>query len=310
MKVSVIVPVYNGEQNIERTLKSIFDNSYNNKEIIVVNDGSEDETLMKLKKFREINLIDKKQNSGIARAVKSGIDIAKGDIIIKVDADSVISRDWISRVVKHFMDNNVVAVGGRYEPINTGFLVDAIFTVDDFFLHFLKRKVSQGKISGPAWAARKKVIKNLDFWDTCKTDEIHLSFRLNKYGKIIYDPDLIVRGEFPSSLSEIWRRKFKWGENSILDEYYKNIRFWIRPLYFFILVLVVFLLFVNLPGISLNILNLEWKLYFVSFLVFPFFILMFYSLVKKPKTFILSPILAYFQEIAWISGCMYRRLRR
>ena len=94
IKVSVIIPAYNIEKYIERCLVSIKNQSEKNIEIIVVNDGSTDDTL---KVINEVALNDQrfiiidKKNEGIIEARKSGFDIAKGKYILFVDGD-----DWIS----------------------------------------------------------------------------------------------------------------------------------------------------------------------------------------------------------------------
>ena len=110
IKVSVIIPAYNIEKYIERCLVSIKNQSEKNIEIIVVNDGSTDDTL---KVINEVALNDKrfiiidKKNEGIIEARKSGFDIAKGKYILFVDGDDWISLNIISSLYNYAEINNL-----------------------------------------------------------------------------------------------------------------------------------------------------------------------------------------------------------
>ena len=92
-KISVIVPIYNVEQYVERCLNSIIENTYKNLEIICINDGSTDNSLKILEKIAEneqrIKIIDK-INGGVSSARNIGLDVATGDYIAFVDSD-----DWV-----------------------------------------------------------------------------------------------------------------------------------------------------------------------------------------------------------------------
>lgn len=95
MKLSVVVPVYNGEEVLLRCLNSIKNQTYRDMELIIVNDGSTDHTKSVINKFNEsihdieVVVIDQK-NKGNSLARKSGIDVARGEYVGFIDAD-----DWI-----------------------------------------------------------------------------------------------------------------------------------------------------------------------------------------------------------------------
>lgn len=99
-KVSIIIPVYNVEKYIEQCLDSIINGTYKNIEIIVVNDGSSDNTekIIKEKYLTKIKYISKK-NNGVAEARNVGIDNSTGDFLVFVDGDDWISSDCISNAV-------------------------------------------------------------------------------------------------------------------------------------------------------------------------------------------------------------------
>ena len=106
--VSVIIPIFNQEQMISQVIKAIDRSTYQNIEIIAVNDGSTDKTkeiLEELKKtIPKLKIINKK-NEGKRKAVASGFNISKGDFIILVDSDSVIDKNGIVEFLKTFNGN-------------------------------------------------------------------------------------------------------------------------------------------------------------------------------------------------------------
>lgn len=109
-KYSIIVPVYNGENTIERCVKSLLNQTYNNIEIILVNDGSKDNSLSILneftKKYHNVVVIDKK-NGGVGSARNAGLDNATGDYVTFVDADDALEKDaisYINRIITHDED--------------------------------------------------------------------------------------------------------------------------------------------------------------------------------------------------------------
>lgn len=90
MKISIIVPIYNVEKYLERCILSIIKQTYQNIEIILVNDGSTDSSIEICKKYSKIDsrilLIDK-ENGGLSDARNVGLQVAKGDYVLFVDSD-------------------------------------------------------------------------------------------------------------------------------------------------------------------------------------------------------------------------------
>lgn len=107
-KVTIAVPVYNGQNVIERCVNSIFEQSYQNIEIIVVNDGSVDDTKRILdglrKKDARLYVIDI-NNGGVSNARNQAIKQASGDLICFVDADDYILPSYVQGFVDNFEDN-------------------------------------------------------------------------------------------------------------------------------------------------------------------------------------------------------------
>lgn len=131
MDISIIIPAYNVEKYIERTLRVLIRQGINfgnyeselNGEIIVVNDGSIDSTLDKLNKFKETNRIEHfriitQSNRGVSSARNIGLSIAKGKYIYFMDADDYILLNSLSKVLKYALENNCNVVRFDYEIID------------------------------------------------------------------------------------------------------------------------------------------------------------------------------------------------
>lgn len=114
-KVSVIVPAYNVASSVVGCLDSVYAQSYANIELIVVNDGSTDETLAKLRAYRaehsSMTLIDQ-PNRGLSAARNAGLDAASGELIFFLDSDDYIGADEIGTLVGAMEDGVDMVVGG------------------------------------------------------------------------------------------------------------------------------------------------------------------------------------------------------
>ncbi len=108
--ISVIVPVYNVEKYIRKCLESILNQTYTNLEIIIVNDGSTDQSLSICREFADrdsrIILIDK-ENGGLSSARNSGLDIATGDFIAFVDSDDYLDSCMYEKMIFRMESENL-----------------------------------------------------------------------------------------------------------------------------------------------------------------------------------------------------------
>ena len=120
IKVSVIMPVYNAENTIERAILSVINQTYNNIELILINDGSIDGTESIIKRYIEReNKVDIRyyfqENSGPSIAKNLGIDMAKGEYILFVDSDDTISENYIESLVINQKEGTLI--GASYKII-------------------------------------------------------------------------------------------------------------------------------------------------------------------------------------------------
>lgn len=107
--ISVIVPVYNVEQYLSRCVDSILNQSYQELELILVNDGSKDKSLEVCRKYEQkdfrIKIVDKK-NEGAGAARNAGLEMAEGELIMFIDSDDWIEHDMLQHLYKLLRENS------------------------------------------------------------------------------------------------------------------------------------------------------------------------------------------------------------
>ena len=141
IKISIIVPIYQAEKHLEKCLDSILCQTYTNLEIILVNDGSTDESPFICEQYKNkderINVIHK-ENGGASSARNLGINIASGDYICFIDSDDWIERNMIEQLVRDIESHDLDCIGFNYlkeyenETIyNKNFIVDEKIYVGD-----------------------------------------------------------------------------------------------------------------------------------------------------------------------------------
>ena len=127
-KVSVIVPVYNSEKYIEKCLNSIIEQTYKDFELIVINDGSKDNSLEILEKYKNdfpkvITLINQ-ENIGVSKTRNNAIKMAKGKYVMFIDNDDFIDKDYIETFINEAEKEDYdVVLGGYRRPNEKGEII-------------------------------------------------------------------------------------------------------------------------------------------------------------------------------------------
>ena len=121
--ISIIIPCFNAEKTLEKCLKSVVQQSYANLEIIIIDDGSTDETSLIYNKFQsndERILVLKLQNSGVSKARNTGVKAATGDYICFVDSDDWAELNYCSELYSLLVGENadISIVEASYEDEN------------------------------------------------------------------------------------------------------------------------------------------------------------------------------------------------
>lgn len=112
LKISIVMPVHDGESTLEETLKSLFDQSERFDKLIIVDDASKDGSAECLKNFlggKEYKLIQNKKQRGLAAAYNQGIRAAGGDLVVTLHQDVVLENEALEKIVVPFEDDRVMA---------------------------------------------------------------------------------------------------------------------------------------------------------------------------------------------------------
>lgn len=107
-KISVLLPVYNGEKYLKSSIKSILNQTFKDFEFLIIDDGSTDNSVELIKSFNDSRIIFVKNNKniGLTKTLNKGLDLAKGEYIIRMDADDISLPERLSKQV-NFMDKNL-----------------------------------------------------------------------------------------------------------------------------------------------------------------------------------------------------------
>lgn len=143
-KVSIVIPAYNAEPFIQRTIESVQKQTYQNIEVVVVDDKSTDRTVEICRKIAEaytnVKLLERAENGGQMSARNDGIVASSGDWILFLDSDDVLAKTVIEKLVDKAMQYDPDVIFGGYETINsigkrTEFradIADGVYTAQDF----------------------------------------------------------------------------------------------------------------------------------------------------------------------------------
>lgn len=178
--VSIIIPVWNGEQFIADSINSVINQSYKDWELIIIDDGSKDNTLSLIKQYKSDHiLIHHQENSGASTARNAGLRIAKGDYIQFLDADDLLSSNKIELQVEALEQNpNYIAVCSTVHFSDKEFPFNSVpssyeesfirtnHNPIDFLIKLWGGYDDQGSMVQPnAWLIPKHIIERAGWWD-------------------------------------------------------------------------------------------------------------------------------------------------
>jgi len=263
--ISLLVPAYNEQAIIASSIRSLLQLEYPGFEVVVVNDGSRDETLEVLKRefqlvpfpeayrvsiptrpvrgiyrslaHRNLRVVDK-ENGGKADALNAGVNAARYPLVCAVDADSVLQRDSLERVVRPFLeDPDVIACGGTIRIANgcrvsEGFMEEvgmprswlARIQIVEYLRAFLFGRMGWSPmnamliVSGAFGLFRRTVVVEVGGYRTDTVGEdmelvtrLHLRYRsAGKAYRIPFVPDPICWTEAPESLRVLRSQRMRW----------------------------------------------------------------------------------------------------
>jgi len=223
--ISIIIPAYNEETGVIRTVESVLANDYRKKQIIVVDDGSKDCTLGRLRQFQRkhpgVITVVHQANAGKAAAINRAVQYwAKGSLVMVVDADSLLKSDAVTRMVAHFRDRRILAAASNVKIIPTRHLLGIAQQFEYLISYRMKRALTLNNmeyiVGGVGSTFRRSALMRAGLYDTdTMTEDIDLTVKLireygNTYHKIHYAADSVAYTEHVMSFSSLIRQRFRW----------------------------------------------------------------------------------------------------
>ncbi len=228
--VSVILPVYNGEQYLKESVESILNQTYRKIELIIINDCSSDNSDEIIKSFEDerINYHKNLENLNLIQTLNKGISISKGKYIVRIDQDDIALPERIEKQVLYMETNPECVVCGSYiQLIKKDILTDEIVKYysnnDDIKFALL----FHSPFAHPAVIIRAGILhENTVSYNNLYThaEDYQLWTKLSTYGKFHNIPDVLthyrIHNEQTSSLHKDFQEK---QINIIRYEYFKSI---------------------------------------------------------------------------------------
>jgi biofilm PGA synthesis N-glycosyltransferase PgaC len=235
--VSIIIPAHNEEKVINRCMEAIMKLDYSNYEVIIVNDGSVDQTHLKSLGYlwdhftqKEAGLLPTKtphihyhklpKNVGKARALNAGLLLAKGEIVVCMDADAIFKYDALRRAMEYFKDPKVSVVAVNNKLISHKATALSILQRFDFISNYRSKKAydilnAEYIVSGIGAMYRRKDLLAIGGFPTdTMTEDIDTSLLITLLGsknhRIRYAEDVITFMEPVHTFKELLKQRYRW----------------------------------------------------------------------------------------------------
>ena len=220
--VSLVVPAYNEGPVIEAAISSLLVLDYPNYEVLVVDDGSSDDTYDKAlaaaraSRVVPVRVITKK-NGGKADALNTGMMHARGEFILNMDGDTKLSPNTLRACIRHFQDPRIGAVAGNVKVYNRENLWTRVQALEYVEGLAMARKAqsfmrSVNIIPGPLGVFRKSVLQEVGGYDhDTFAEDCDLTLKLLMRGwHIAYEPSAVALVETPSRLLDLLKQRYRW----------------------------------------------------------------------------------------------------
>jgi poly-beta-1,6 N-acetyl-D-glucosamine synthase len=220
--ISLVVPAFNEGPVIQAAIRSLLELDYPNYEVLVIDDGSTDDTYEKsMDVAREstgvpVRVITKK-NGGKSDALNTGMTNARGEFILNMDGDTKLSANALRSCVRHFQDPRVGAVAGNVKVLNRENMLTRIQALEYVEGLAMARKAQSffravNIIPGPLGMFRKSVLQQVGGYDhDTFAEDCDLTLKLLMIGwHIVYEPTAIAWVETPSALLNLLKQRYRW----------------------------------------------------------------------------------------------------
>jgi len=256
-KVSIIIPAYNEEETISKTIESLLNLNYPKKklEIIVVNDGSKDKTLEVAKRYEEKGVrVYSKKNGGKGKALNFGLKKASGTLVGCLDADSFVEKTSLKKIIPYFSNKNVMAVTPALKvskPENFFQKIQMMEYLIGVFLRKIFSFLNSIHVTpGPFTIYRKEFFDTYGgYSENNLTEDIEVALRIQKNNYVIENStEANVYTNAPNTFKGLYRQRIRWYTGFLENVYdyrelfsrsYGNLGLFILPIAFISILLIM-----------------------------------------------------------------------
>lgn len=204
-KISVVMPVYNGERYLKEAMESVLNQTFKDFEFIIINDGSTDSTEKIIQGFSDPRIVylDNGGNLGLSRSFNRGIQVARGEYIARMDADDISLPDRFEKQIKFLEANPQIGVlGSNIKIIGT----NKIFKRPENHKAIKWQSLLSTPVVHPTVMARANILKNNPY-----DDKLHNSEDYELWSRLIFEKDagfanlqepLLLYRVFPKSFTQ------------------------------------------------------------------------------------------------------------
>jgi len=228
-KITIAIPAYNEEKTILATIKSVIALNYpkNKMEILVINDGSKDNTAKVVRNFiRDSNFnirLINQANKGKGAAMNNALKQATGELFISLDADSYVRPDALQVITPYFEDPKVSSVLPIIKVRQSNSIMRKLQYVEyliNFFFKKLMAKLDCIHVTpGPFSVYRRDILRNLGGFDEKNlTEDLEMAMRLQKHHyKIVQILGTEVTTDAPINFVEFYKQRNRWYKGALLN---------------------------------------------------------------------------------------------
>ncbi|MGC8996151.1 MAG: glycosyltransferase [Thermoplasmata archaeon] len=310
--ISILIPAKNEEKVIGRCLDSILKQDYQNYEVIVVEDGSTDNTFNICKEYenkdKRIKCYHRDKSNGKPSALNYAFKLSKGNIIATFDADSVLQKNTLTQMLNEMHMKDLDALQGENFPVNANENIITEMSMIDYGMTkvALLGRSSLGlflPLGGSNQYFKREVLEKLNGWDEkYLTEDLEISLRMKNF-KVEYSPSVRCGQETPSTLKEFKKQRTRWfrGYHQTLFHSKKELKNLkdldslfvitaplISSLWFLSLILII----ISVIFYGLNIIELDFLIGFGIFLL-TINIISIFLIIKKSKKLLKYIPIAY-----------------
>ncbi|HET9516770.1 MAG TPA: bifunctional polysaccharide deacetylase/glycosyltransferase family 2 protein [Actinoplanes sp.] len=216
--VSVVVPAYNESANIAATVRSLVASDYQPVEVVVVDDGSTDDTAAIVEGLNLPGVrVIRQANAGKPAALNAGVAAARGNLLVLVDGDTVFAPDAVGRLVQPFADVSVGAVSGNTKVANRTGLLGRWQHLEYVIGFNLDRRMfdvarCMPTVPGAIGGFRRAALLDVGgVSGATLAEDTDLTMAVIRAGwRVVYEESAVAWTEVPATLSQLWKQRYRW----------------------------------------------------------------------------------------------------